>query len=151
MGWLSRSFEHRFETVVDRTADECWISATTLSGIVAELPGPLRLRTSPPVASLDDVLAVANAPVVATLSLGRVPVLRWTPGIERLDVARRTFVESSTDMTMMRAWRHERRIVDLGVGRCRVEDRVSGASRVPGSGVLVQWMFGMRHRNIAKH
>lgn len=144
------SFTHRFETIVDRPAAEVWTSATTLDGIVAELPGPMRLRTSPPIHTLGELLA-ADATVVATLWLGPVPVLRWSPGIELLDVGERTFVETSTDMTSMRTWRHERRIVDLGEGRgSRVEDVISGSSALPLAGHVVRALFAARHRRLAR-
>lgn len=143
------TFEHRVETTVDRTPEASWIAATTLDGIVAELPWPMRLRTAPEVRTLDELLVV-GATVVATLRFGPMPVLRWSPGLERLDVAARTFVETSTDMTWMRAWRHERRIVDLGDGRSRIEDRVSGESALPLAGMVVGALFRARHRRIGR-
>ncbi len=142
-------FEHRFETTVARPADAAWTAATTLDGIAAELPSPLRLRTKPAVSSLADLLA-SDTTVVATLRLGPIPVLRWTPGLERLDVDARTFVETSTDMTWMRTWRHERRIMELGPDRSRVEDRVSGSSALPLTGMVVGWLFRARHRRLQR-
>lgn len=128
-------------------AEAAWRAATSLGGIQAELPRPIRLRTVPSVSSLEEVLA-ADGPIVATLLLGPVPLLRWTPGIELLDVPGRRFVEASTDMTWMHRWRHERRVVDLGNGRSRIEDRVTGSSRVPFAGLLVRVLFAARHRRL---
>ncbi|MCW2921430.1 MAG: hypothetical protein JWL76_1304 [Thermoleophilia bacterium] len=142
-------FEHRFETTVNRSAAAAWIAATTLDGIVDELPRLLRLRTTPAVRTLEELLD-ADATVVATLCLGPLPVLGWTPGLERLDAEARMFVETSTDMTWMRAWRHERRIVELGDGRARVEDRVSGSSALPLAGAVVGLLFRARHRRLAR-
>ncbi len=143
------TFEHRFATTVDRSAAAAWAAATSLDGIVAELPRAMRLRTTPTVHTLEQLVA-AGGSVVATLSLGPVPVLRWTPGLERLDVDERSFVESSTDMSYMLTWRHERRIVDLGDERCRIDDRVSGSSPLPLAGAIVGWLFRARHRRLAR-
>lgn len=142
-------FEHRFQTNVALPADAAWTSATTLDGIVAELPRAMRLRTEPAVSSLAD-LPAGDSTIVATLCIGRIPVLRWSPGLERLDVEARTFVETSTDMTWMPSWRHERRIIELDGDTSRIEDLVSGSSPLPLAGMVVGWLFRARHRRLRR-
>ncbi len=142
-------FRHRRTSDLARPADAAWAAATSLMGIESELPLGLRLRTEPPVLTLAELLAVDRA-VVATLRLGPVRVVRWTLRIEHLDVAGRSFVEASSDMRPFSAWRHERRVVATGPGSCRVEDTVSGASRLPFAGVAVGWLFAARHRRLRR-
>lgn len=142
-------FSHHFVTTIDRSAADAWRDVTSLDGIMAELPWPLRLRTSPTVTTLDELRA-ATTPVVATLLLGPIPVLRWTPTIAMLDEAGRSFVEASSDMTWMRSWRHERRVAGGPDGSSTIEDRVGGSSSVPLAGWLVGGLFRARHRRLAR-
>ena len=118
-----------------------WARATSLAGIAAELPWPLRLTTRPPVESLEDFIAAGS--VLGVLRIGPFTVLRWHPGI--VELGDRHFVEASDDMTFMRSWRHERRIVPGTDGGSIVHDRVTFTTRVPGAASLVRWLFRRRH------
>lgn len=118
-----------------------WAHATSLAGIVRELPGPLRLTTRPLVTTLAELREAGT--VLATLRLGPVPVLRWHPGI--VELGERHFVEGSSDMSFMRSWRHERTIPALPEGGCRISDTVTFEPRLRGTGWLVGWLFRRRH------
>lgn len=142
-------FEVRAASALAVSADTAWQHATTLAGIQAELPWPVRLRTRPHVTTLDQLVSAPRT-VEAVLCLGPLPVVRWTPGVELLDVDERRFIESSTDMNWMRAWRHERRVIDLGDGRSRVEDHVTGSSSLPVAGLVVRALFAARHRRLRR-
>jgi hypothetical protein len=135
--------EHVFDlqSSLDLDPAVAWARATSLAGIQAELPWPLRLTTEPRVETLAQF--VDAGAVLATLRVGPIPVLRWHPGI--VELGDRHFVESSTDMTFMRTWRHERRIVDAPGGGSRVHDRVTFTSRMPLASSLVRWLFRRRH------
>jgi hypothetical protein len=128
-------------STLDIDPADAWARATSLAGIRAELPWPLRLTTDPPVETLAQFMDAGD--VLGTLRIGPIPVLRWHPGIVELED--RHFVESSTDMTFMRTWRHERTISASPAGGAIVHDRVTFASRVPGARLLVGWLFRRRH------
>ena len=142
-------FAHRFETEVRRSADDAWAAATSIAGIRSELSGILRLRTSPSITTLEELLEL-DRPILVTLAVGPLPVVRWRPRVEVLDEVGMRFVESADDMTGLRLWRHDRRVVATGADHCRVIDVVSGDARVPGAGALVAAMFRGRHRRLRR-
>lgn len=133
-------------TELDVDPAAAWQHATSLDGIRAELPWPLTLTTRPSVASIEQFLAAGE--VLATLRLGPIPVLRWHPGVVELGGHR--FVEASTDMTFMRSWRHERTIGSTRGGGCTLSDVVTFEPRLPGTSLLVRWLFARRHRALRR-
>src|SRR5690242_9689819 len=110
-----------------------WARATSLAGIASELPWPLRISTTPEVTSVEEFLAAGS--VLGTLRVGKVPVLRWHPGIA--EIGERHFVEASTDMSFMCSWRHERTISNAPGGGSIVHDRVTFATSMPLAAPLV--------------
>jgi ligand-binding SRPBCC domain-containing protein len=124
---------------------DVWAHSTSLAGIAAELPWPLRLTTEPPVTALDEFLAADG--VLGTLGIGPIPVFRWHPGIAKLGELH--FIEESRDMNLMRNWRHERTIEPHGDG-ARLRDRVTFTPAVPGASLLVRWLFRRRHRALRR-
>lgn len=105
----------------------------------------MRLVTMPPVTTIDEFVEAGS--VLATLRAGPVPVLRWHPAIAEL--GDRHFVETSTDMTWMRSWRHERTVTPTSDG-CALADVVTFDARLPGTTMLVRWLFARRHRALRR-
>jgi ligand-binding SRPBCC domain-containing protein len=141
-----RETEVELESTLDADPAIVWARVTSLAGIAAELPWPLRLTTEPTVATIDEFLAAGS--VRGTLRIGPVPILRWHPGI--VELGDRHFVEASGDMTFMHTWRHERRVRPAPGGGTIVRDRVTFESRVPGAALLVRWLFQRRHASLTR-
>lgn len=137
-----RTIHLEFETSLRVDDTIAWAHATSLAGIDGELPWPLQLRTKPPVATIGEFLAAGS--VRAELCAGPVRVLRWHPGI--VELGERHFVEASTDMTWMRSWRHERTVATDGDGISTLSDLITFEPHLPGTGLVVRWLFRRRHR-----
>lgn len=82
--------------------------------------------------------------------LGVLPIDRFNVRTAVLDVPR-GFVQDATSW-LYRRWRHERRLTDVGAGRCTVIDRLQFAPRVPVPAAFVDGLvlriFEHRHRRL---
>jgi len=148
---MRRRAEISVSSELEVDAEQVWVGAIDPDGINYEL-GPLMRMTVPRGAEdfgLDDpepghigrswLLLFGFLP----FDYDDITVVRVEPG--------RAFLERST-MLSQRLWEHERTLVPLGVGRCRVTDRVAWEPRPPLPGAwlrpLIRFVFHHRHKRL---
>lgn len=150
---MRRRAEISVSSELEADAEQVWARAIDPAGINYEL-GPLMRMTVPRGAGdfgLDDpepghigrswVLLFGFLP----FDYDDITVVRVEPG--------RGFLERSR-MLSQRLWEHERRLESLGVGRCRVTDRVAWEPRPPLPGAwlrpLIRLVFNHRHKRLRR-
>jgi hypothetical protein len=150
---MHRRAEISVSSELEADAEQVWARAIDPDGINYEL-GPLMRMTVPRGAEdfgLDDpepghigrswLLLFGFLP----FDYDDITVVRVEPG--------RGFLERST-MLSQRLWEHERTLVPLGEGRCRVTDRVAWEPRPPLPGAwlrpLIRFVFHHRHKRLRR-
>ena len=148
----------RAKSVVPAPATEVWRVVTSPEGINFELMPVMRM-TVPAQLKAKAIGEMALRQKIGRswfFLLGLIPIDYDDITIAELEDGRR-FLERSTMMSMS-AWEHERTLVDRD-GGCEVSDRITFKMRpplgwVPGAhaviGTLLRWLFGHRHRRLAR-
>lgn len=132
-------------------AQEVWAVVSTPAGVNAEMMPLVRMTFPSSVAGLtpDDIAMGAVVCRCWMLAGGVLPFDRHALAFE--SIAGTEFVEESTSWLQCR-WRHERSVVTLDPGRCRVTDCITIEPRVPLARPFVRrivpLVFEHRHRRL---
>lgn len=139
-------------SIVPRSAPVTWERVTSPAGIRHELR-PLLSMTMPPGLhgrAIDDAEHLLGQPLGKAwlLAGGVLPVDFDDMTIVALEPGRR-FHERSR-MLLFPRWEHERTVEPLDAATCRVTDRLTFRTRLPGGRHIVTALFRHRHRRLAR-
>ncbi len=152
---MLRFIQFEISSDLAATSERLWRHISSMAGVNCELAPWLRM--SVPQAVADRSLAEAEVGEMAfrswLLALGVVPFDLHCVKFERIEAEKRFVEESHT--WFQRRWRHERQLVPLPQGGCRLTDRLEVHPRVrlaaPLISPLVRVLFRHRHRWLQQH
>ncbi len=153
--------EFDISTALSASAADVWARVSTMPGVNDELKPWFRMTWPMEFSSFAGADVHASGPGEVAfhswlLAGGVVPFDRHALSLVSLDDSGRdggSFVEESTSW-LQRRWHHEREVVPLDTGGCRVTDRLIVQPRLrlaaPLVARVVPWIFAKRHERLAE-